>query len=169
MKRRLLALTIVILGAVTIAGAYSWVLATRPAGVSGGPCARAPCGMPLAFSAPAESTVSGYHLYNFSVQSAGGGIVWGDLGFSLLSPSGTTISPTGIGWNISVFGLGGTALAFYELGAGADSWTEGANLAVSAAQTLVLTSPPTAPLSGGTFIVLAQGGGFQGSISVSIP
>ncbi|HEY6239127.1 MAG TPA: hypothetical protein VIZ68_08085 [Thermoplasmata archaeon] len=158
-----------ILAAVAVAGALWWNLAhsyTSP----GRPCALT-CGpgTALAVGPPAESSSSGYHLYNFSVETAGAGLVWGDLGFSLTTPGGTTIAPTGTGWNSTVFDFHGEALAFYGLSAGVPSWTVGASTVPTSSQTLLLTSPPASSLSGDSFMLLGQGGGFQGSVSIFIP
>jgi hypothetical protein len=166
-KRWLLTVAIVTIAAVAVVGAYWWSLDSSTPSEPGNGCP--PCGTALAFGNPVESSSGGFHLYNFSVQSAGGGIVWGDLGFNLQTSSGTTIAFSVTGWNITVFGYHGESLAFYELGAGVPTWTVGASTTVTSDQSLLLTSPPASSLGGDSFIVLAQGGGIQGSISISIP
>jgi hypothetical protein len=122
----------------------------------------------MALQTPDESTSHGYHLYNFSIESAGGGLVWSNLGLNLTSPSGGTIPITGAGWNITVFGLRGEIIAYYVADSGTSPWTVGGGVTVSNLQTLLLVSPPSTPLTGGSLTVFGVGS-FAGSLSVSIP
>ncbi|MCI4354203.1 MAG: hypothetical protein L3K06_02420, partial [Thermoplasmata archaeon] len=46
----------------------------------------------LAISSPLEASTERGNWYNFSVQSAAGGLTWGDLAFQIQGPSGQIVS-----------------------------------------------------------------------------
>ena len=132
------------------------------------------CGGPgtsLALGMPNESTASnGSKLYSFTVDSAGGGLVWQDVGFSLQGPTGTPIPTSGANWSLSVLSPNGAAVASYSLGSTTPVWTSGGTTLVMSSQSILLVSPANDALAGqgNTFTVMGVGS-FQGSITVPIP
>lgn len=169
-KRWILALAIALGVAVALAGVYFWIQATSIT-TDANECRALECGGPdLAFGSPRESTTSGgYHLYNFSTQSGGGGVVWGDLGFEIQTSTGGTYSPSGNGWNVTVFGMNGGPVAFWTVTAGGPAWTVGGNLSFWSQESVLVTSPPASNLTGDNLVVLGQNGGFAGSVTIAIP
>lgn len=169
-KRWILALAIALAVAVALAGVYYWIQATSIT-TTGNECRALECGGPaLAFGSPRESTTSsGSHLYNFSTQSGGGGVVWGDLGFEIQASTGGTYSPSGTGWNVTVFGMQGGPVAYWEVHSSGGVWTVGGNLSFWSQESVLVTSPPASNLTGDNFVVLGQNGGFGGSVTIAIP
>jgi hypothetical protein len=156
-----------ILALFVIAAALAfWLLlpppVTIPCNGCGGP------GTTLAIETPTESTTGGNHLYNFSVESAGGGITWNDVTFFILTSTGDGVATTGPGWNLTILSFLGHHIAFYALGPGVADWISGGNLAVSSQQSIQLTSPASLSLVGDV-LELVGSGSFQGSIDVAIP
>ena len=61
---------------------------------------------PLAFGPPSEGSAGPNHWYNFTVQSAGGGIVLENIGLAIETATGTDVVP-GASWTALLLGLGG--------------------------------------------------------------
>jgi hypothetical protein len=101
------------------------------------------------FGHPMESTSpSGSHTYAFTVDRASGGMNWGELGFSVVTPSGGTITPTSSGWNATVLSATGLPVVNYSFAIPTSGWSNGGWEQVGVNQSLVLTSPAEFPLAG---------------------
>jgi hypothetical protein len=138
-------------------------------GLTKGP-GNTPLGTALALGSPNEANVgagaAAKFWYNFSVQSAGGGLVMNNLNFQVQTASGGIVAAAGT-WTLNVLSLTGTTIATYNLATGL--WTLGGSLLLTSQQTLAyMSTGATGSLSGDNLIVSGSGS-FQGSISVSIP
>jgi hypothetical protein len=167
--RRAVVLAGIVVASFILAGLAYLVFAPSPQST---PCYA--CGGPgtsLALNRPLESTsANGSHLYNFSVVSSGGGLVWSDTGFSLENASGGRIPTTGGGWSVTVYSLGGAVAATYSLGSETPAWTTGGDVLVTATQSVLVVSPAADSLEGHGDALLVMGEGtVQGSIAISIP
>jgi hypothetical protein len=132
-------------------------------GLTKGP-GNTPLGTALALAPPSEGSAGTGHWYNFSIQSAGGGLLLNNLAFQVLNPSGGIVSATGL-TTVNVFGIAGTSVATYTVATAV--WATGGTLPVTNQMTIIFGST-TANLSGDTFVVLGTGS-FSGSIEVAIP
>jgi hypothetical protein len=125
-----------------------------------------PLGSALSVAPPSESSKGANTWYNFSVQSAAGGLTLGDLRLQVQTPSGTPVTATGA-WTFDVLGLTGTVLASYSMTANA--WTMGATTAVSSQETFCLDAVGSYSTLSGDVLVISGTGSFQGTVSVAIP
>jgi hypothetical protein len=135
----------------------------------GGPCEGCtipPTGTSLALGAPTEQSAGPNIWYNFTVQSAGGGITLGNLAFQVVTATGAIVPP-GASWSLVVLGLSGTWVGTYSLGAG--TWVSGGGEEITSGQTVVLDTGSTSLSGQGDVLNVIGAGSFQGSISVSIP
>ncbi|MCI4360133.1 MAG: hypothetical protein L3J91_00355 [Thermoplasmata archaeon] len=123
-----------------------------------------PLGTAFALSTPSEALDGPHDWYNFTVESAGAGIVFGYLAFQLQTASGTVLTPEN-SWTITALGIAGTVIGAYLLSTGA--WVAGANATVTSGDVLSLDSAGYS-LSGDTLLAVGLGY-YQGSISVAIP
>jgi hypothetical protein len=117
----------------------------------------------LLFSTPREGFAGPNHWYNFTVEVAGSGLVYGDLGFQLLNASGT-IAHLPASSTLAVRGLGGQLLASYNWTSG--TWNAGGMTAVTNQQVVQVFTGPLS-VSGGRFVCVALSG-FSGSISTFV-
>ena len=154
--------TILLVAITVVLAAVLYILIS---GLTKGP-GNTPLGTALALGSPGEAQKGANNYYNFSVQSAGGGILFNNLNFQVLNPSGQIVAPTAA-WSLTVLNLLGTSVGTYALtGASAGTWTVGGTTALSSSQTICLNAASS--LSGDTLVV-SGAGSFQGSISVPIP
>lgn len=145
--------------------AYAWYSTHAPAGgcpstSNGG---NTPLVAPLALGAPKESREGGHYWYNFSVQSAGGGLVLDNLNFQVQTSTGLNV--TSSGFTLVVLGPSSATLANYTMSTG--NWSAGGGTLVTSQQTVSLESPRS--LSGDTFIVTLTATCEMGSITLAIP
>jgi hypothetical protein len=162
-------LVVAAVGLIAVAG-ICFVL--PPAGV-GPPCNA--CGGPgfvMILGSPRETVVAGDSLYNFSVDSAETGLLWGDLALHLEAPGGGTIPLGGTAWNVTVLDLYGDAVAFLGVGAPHATWSSGGDAPVESGEWLRFVSPPATTLTGQGDCLVVTGAGSGGNafeISVQIP
>ena len=150
--------TILLVAITVVLAAVLYILIS---GLTKGP-GNTPLGTSLALGKPIENQKGVNFWYNFSVQSAGGGLVMNNMNFAVLTTSNGIITPTGMTMN--VLGLTGTSVATYTMTTG--SWASGSTLAVTTQQTISLDSPSA--LSGDN-LVISGSGTFQGTVQVAIP
>jgi hypothetical protein len=136
-----------------------------------------PCGTPstgqtpldsfIAFSDPREAVDGPNHWYNFTVESAGGGIVLGGLTFAVAGPTGANITPTAM-WSSGVVGLTGTWVGIYDFGTA--TWMSGQNVLLASSQTLILDTGVTSLSDAGNVLNIAlQTACLDGSVQAAIP
>ena len=152
--------TILLVAITVVLAAVLYILIS---GLTKGP-GNTPLGTALALGAPRESSNAVTNWYNFSIQSAGGGLVLNNLNFQILGPTGSIVATAG--FTLNVVGITGSAVGTYAFATA--TWTSGGTTVVSSQQSIVLTSPAASSLSGDKLVVLGAGS-FSGSISVSIP
>lgn len=150
--------TILLVAITVVLAAVLYILIS---GLTKGP-GNTPLGTALALGSPVEVSKGTNFWYNFSVQSAGGGLQANNLNFQVQGATGAIVSPTG--WTLNVLGLTGSSVATYSMTTGA--WTSGGTTALGSSQQIALDS--TVNLSGDTLIV-SGAGSFAGSITVAIP
>ena len=150
--------TILLVAITVVLAAVLYILIS---GLTKGP-GNTPLGTALALGSPGEAQKGANNWYNFSVASAGGGLLANNLNFQVQSATGSITTPTG--WTMNVVSLTGTTVATYNMVTGA--WTLGGSTAMSSQDLVDLDA--TTSLSGSTMIVSGSGS-FQGSISVVIP
>src|ERR1700747_2982587 len=80
--------TILLVAITVVLAAVLYILIS---GLTKGP-GNTPLGTSLALAAPAEETAGTGHWYNFSVQSAGGGLTLGNLQLQIETPSGGVVT-----------------------------------------------------------------------------
>ena len=125
-----------------------------------------PPGAGFAFGPPVEALWGGERWYNFSIESAGGGLTFGQLTFSFYSPSEGNFTPAGLA-TVDALWINGEASAQYDVATG--TWATGGSVAVTNEYVLAV-GPTTSNLSGDTFAVLLAGPcGGEGSVSLEIP
>jgi len=152
--------TILLVAITVVLAAVLYILIS---GLTKGP-GSTPIGTALALGAPAEASVAGKFWYNFSIQSAGGGIIANNLNFQVQTASGSIVTLTG---TMSLLNLAGTAVGTYPFtGATANSWTVGGTIPLSSSQTMSLQNGVS--LSGDKLIT-SGAGSFQGAIQTQIP
>ena len=152
--------TILLVAITVVLAAVLYILIS---GLTKGP-GNTPLGTALALAPPNEGSAGTGHWYNFSIQSAGGGLLLQSLAFQVKNPSGTVITPAGL-TTVNVFGLSGATVASYTYATA--TWASGGTLPATNQMTIIFGSTTT-NLSGDTLVVLGSGS-FSGSISVSIP
>lgn len=145
--------------------AYAWYSTHAPSGgcpstSNGG---NTPLGTALALGAPKESREGGHYWYNFSVQSAGGGLVLDNLNFEVQTATGLNVTTSGFA--LAVLGPSSTPVANYTMTTG--NWSSGGGTLLTSLQTVSLESPRS--LGGDTFIVVLNAACQMGSITLSIP
>ncbi len=123
-------------------------------------------GTPLALGQPTEESAGLQHWYNFSVESAGGGIDLGNIQFQVVTATGSNVPPTNA-WSLSVLSLADAPVGAYSWAA--VNWTTGGGAALSSDQIVVLDSGATNLSDKGDVLDVIGAGSFQGSISVEIP
>lgn len=159
-------IVLAIVADVAVFAAIGWPM---PVVQPGGPCqgCSPPIGPSLALGQPGEQSSGPNHWYNFTVESAGGGITLGNIIFHVVTATGAIVPP-GASWTLVVINLTGSLAGSYSFGT--STWTFGMDQIVTNDQTVVLDSG-TVNLSeqGDVLNVIGSGGSFQGSISVSIP
>jgi len=152
--------TILLVAITVVLAAVLYILIS---GLTKGP-GNTPLGTALALGPPSEATAGTGHWYNFSVQSAGGGILLNNLIFQVKTVSGNIVTPAGL-TTVNVLGLSGSVVATYTYATAV--WATNGASPVSNQQTLIFGST-TSNLSGDTLVVLGTGS-YSGSISVAIP
>ncbi|HTT35145.1 MAG TPA: archaellin/type IV pilin N-terminal domain-containing protein [Thermoplasmata archaeon] len=152
--------TILLVAITVVLAAVLYILIS---GLTKGP-GNTPLGTALAVAPPNEGQAGTGYWYNFTVQSASGGLLLNSLAFQVKSSSGAIVTPAGL-TTVTVIGLSGSAVGTYTWATAV--WATGGTTAVSNQMTIILGST-TSNLSGDTLIILG-GGSFSGSISVSIP
>src|SRR5579863_1305301 len=111
--------TILLVAITVVLAAVLYILIS---GLTKGP-GNTPIGTALALGSPAEaSNAAANHWYNFSVQSAGGGLTLGSLAFQVQTSSGGIVTLPG-GAAITVLGLTGNTVGTYNIASG--SWASG--------------------------------------------
>jgi len=154
--------TILLVAITVVLAAVLYILIS---GLTKGP-GNTPLGTSLALNKPSETSKSTNNWYNFSVQSAGGGIVLNDINFQVVTSTGGIISP-GASWTLSVLNLGGTVIGTYAFASA--TWTLGGTTPIASSQTIVLNAVSTSLSAQGDNLNVIGTGSFQGSITVSIP
>ena len=159
--------TILLVAITVVLAAVLYILIS---GLTKGP-GNTPLGTSLALNKPVESSkgagATTNNWYNFSVQSAGGGIVLNNLNFQVVTSTGGIVTPS-ISWTMNVLNLGGTVVGTYSFISA--SWSLGGTTPIVSSQTIVLNAIGATSLSSqGDAMNVIGTGSFQGSISVSIP
>lgn len=151
--------TILLVAITVVLAAVLYILIS---GLTKGP-GNTPLGTAFAMSAAKESTKGANFWYNFSVQSASGGLTWSNLNFQFQTSTGQIISLGAPA--ITVIGLTGSNVATYTVGTA--SWTNGATTVTTQQQLIVQTT--TNLQSAGDVMVSLGTGSFSGSITTQIP
>jgi flagellin-like protein len=150
--------TILLVAITVVLAAVLYILIS---GLTKGP-GNTPLGTALALGSPGESAKGANFWYNFSVASAGGGLLMNNLNFQVTGATGSIVTPTG--WTMNVVGLTGSTVATYSMTLG--TWSLGGTTAVNSQQFIDMDA--TSSQSGSTLVVSGSGS-FQGSISIVIP
>jgi len=157
--------TILLVAITVVLAAVLYILIS---GLTKGP-GNTPIGTALAVAPPKEKSLGAgattNNWYNFSIQSAGGGLIMSNLNFQVQSPGAGIVTPGG-SWTLNVLGISGTAVATYAMATGL--WTLGGTLGVASGMTISLNAVGAAGVSGDT-MVISGSGSYAGSISVAIP
>lgn len=154
--------TILLVAITVVLAAVLYILIS---GLTKGP-GNTPLGTSLAVNKPLEAAKGTTNWYNFTVASAGGGLLLNNLQFQITGTGGNIVATTG--FTLNVLGLTGSTVGTYTIASSPPAWTLGGTVAVSSSQTIVLTTPTASPLSGDTLVVIGTGS-FSGSIAVAIP
>ena len=149
----------VVIGLVA-AAAVLWVNLNAPGQTA---CGTAPSGpTPLggagwvAFGSPSEQTVGAYHWYNFTSESAGGGLSLDNLNFQVQTPNGSIVTPE-VAWNLTVYDMYGSRIGTYSMtGPTAGTWTSGGASRFTSQQSFSLLATPN-QLSGDKLAVIGTG------------
>jgi hypothetical protein len=116
----------------------------------------------ISLGTPTEASAgTASYFYNFTVQSAGGGLTWHDLLIEFVSGA---VPVNSIGWTATVDGITGSMVASYNFTT--LSWSSGGSTAVNAGQTLSVHS--AASLSGDS-LELVGIGSISGIVEVLVP
>jgi flagellin-like protein len=150
--------TILLVAITVVLAAVLYILIS---GLTKGP-GSTPLSTSLAMGPPAEASKGANNWYNFSIQSAGGGIVANNLNFQVQGAGGSIVTVTG--GTMSVLNLAATVVASYNMITGV--WTSGGTTPLSSSQQLSLVT--TVNLSGDKLVVSGTGS-YQGQITVNIP
>ena len=154
--------TILLVAITVVLAAVLYILIS---GLTKGP-GSTPVGTALALGTPTPGKAGTTFFENFSIQSAGGGILWNNVNFQVQTSSGSIVT-LGTGSTITVVNLQGASVATYPMvGASANTWTSGGTVGISSGQQIQLSN--TASLAGDVLVVSGTGS-FSGSISVGIP
>ena len=155
-------------GLVTAAQGNLFWLGGAPSNACGTPSSGpTPLGTSLAFNEPQEEVRGANHWYNFSVQSAAGGVVWGDLVLAAVTSTGGNITATAL-WTAGAWSWNGTGVATYEFAS--TTWLSGGNAPVASSQTLVFDSGTTDLSNGGDAMnIFFQSTCLEGSVQIQIP
>ena len=159
--------TILLVAITVVLAAVLYILIS---GLTKGP-GTTPLGTSLALGAPNEAQkgagATTNNWYNFTVQSAGGGIILNNIQFQVVTATGSIVTPGGA-WTMIALGITGASIGTYSFVSG--SWTAGGTTIISSSQTIVLDAVGATSLSGqGDAVNIIGTGTFQGSITVSIP
>ncbi len=159
--------TILLVAITVVLAAVLYILIS---GLTKGP-GNTPLGTSLALGTPAEAQkgagATTNNWYNFTVQSAGGGIILNNIQFQVVTATGSIVTPGG-SWTMSALGITGTSVGTYSFATGL--WTAGGTTIMTSSQTLVLNAVGATSLSAqGDQLNVIGTGSFQGSISVNIP
>lgn len=126
------------------------------------------CGTAFALSPATEGGGPGAYWYNFSVQSASGGMTLGDLEFQVQTPTGQVVVLDNASLVVSSTSPHTTLVGSYSFAT--STWTSGAGTLVSNQQQFDIECSNDLRSLGDALVVLGNGGsGFTGSITVSIP
>src|SRR5579859_2382502 len=90
--------TILLVAITVVLAAVLYILIS---GLTKGP-GNTPLGTALALSSPTENSKGTTNYYNFSVASAGGGLLLNNLQFQIVSTGGSIVPTTAAGWGLSV-------------------------------------------------------------------
>lgn len=153
--------TILLVAITVVLAAVLYILIS---GLTKGP-GNTPLGTQLAVSPAKESTKGTTNWYNFTVQSAGGGLTLQNLVFQVQTTQGALVTMPGTA-TMTVVGLTGATVGTYTISTG--TWASGGSTAVSNQQQFILTTPTTTSLSGDVLVILGSGT-FSGSIQATIP
>ena len=153
--------TILLVAITVVLAAVLYILIS---GLTKGP-GNTPIGTALAVNKPLEASKGTSNWYNFTVASAGGGLLLNNLAFQIQGTGGQIVPATGM--TLNVLGLTGSTIGTYTIAAATPAWTLGGTTAVSSSMTIVLTTPVATSLSGDTLVVIGSGS-FSGSIAVAI-
>jgi flagellin-like protein len=149
--------TILLVAITVVLAAVLYILIS---GLTKGP-GNTPLGTSLALNKPFEAAKGTNFWYNFTVQSAGGGLILNNLNFQVQTATGGIVTLAGA--TLTVLTLTGASAGVYNLATGL--WTSGGPTVVSSSMTIVLDA--TATLSGDNLITIGSGS-FQGSITTAI-
>ncbi len=122
------------------------------------------CGMPPALGAPSEAVNAASYWYNFSIQSAGGGIAANTLNFQAQTPNRTNVSTGGI---LTLVSGASVTLAIYTMNSA--TWSSGGATLLISGTTFSLEIPHTMGSLSGDWFVASLTGSFQGTDTVVIP
>lgn len=148
---------------VVAAAVVLWFSASSPQPTTS-PC-QCPIATSLAVAPASESTKGTASWYNFSIQSAGGGLNLSDLAFQVQTSSGASVTlPNNA--TMKVTGAAGGTVGTYAILTGV--WSSGGSTILSNQQEIILTTPSTTNLSGDQLVILLSGPA-SGSIWVNIP
>jgi hypothetical protein len=126
-----------------------------------------PIGSAITLRAPSETQTRSDNWYNFTVQSAEGGLEMDNLLFQIdAQATGAIVAPGG-SWTFTVLGITGYPDATYSFTTG--DWTSGAATGVTSSQQFSLDTG-TMQLSGqGDVLKIIGAGSYGGTSSVAIP
>src|SRR5579863_8161448 len=157
--------TILLVAITVVLAAVLYILIS---GLTKGP-GTTPLGTSLALNHPAETSkgagATTNNWYNFSVASAGGGIVLNNINFQVVTSTGGIVTPGG-SWTLNVVNLGGVVVGTYAWATA--TWTLGGTVPMVSSMTIVVNAVGATGLSAqGDSLSVIGTGSFQGSISVS--
>ncbi|HZY70787.1 MAG TPA: type IV pilin N-terminal domain-containing protein [Thermoplasmata archaeon] len=152
--------TILLVAITVVLAAVLYILIS---GLTKGP-GNTPIGTALAVGTDTPATAGTGHWYNFSIQSAGGGLTLGSMNFAFQTTTGSIVPPGGT-WTLTVVNiLTGATVGTYTLASG--TWASGSGTPASSQMNIDVYSAAVA-LTGDNMIVSGTGS-FAGSISVAI-
>lgn len=155
--------TILLVAITVVLAAVLYILIS---GLTKGP-GNTPLGTALAMSPANEQSKAANFWYNFSVQSASGGLTLSNLAFQVQTSTGGIVTLAGApGGAITVIGLTGTTVGSYTIATAA--WSSGGSTAVSNQQQIIIQCTNNLESQGDVLVVLGSGS-FSGSVSVNIP
>ena len=157
--------TILLVAITVVLAAVLYILIS---GLTKGP-GNTPIGTALAVAPPKEASkgagATTNNWYNFSVQSAGGGLVMNNLNFQVQTSSAGIVPPTA-SWTMNILGISGTVVATYTMTTGA--WASGSTVTLTSGMTISLNAVGATGQSGNN-LVISGSGSYAGSITVAIP
>ncbi len=146
-------------------GDLFWLYGPPSSGCAPPPPCQGLCTGP-AFDRPLEQTLGPNHWYNFSVQSAGGGLVWDEWAFQVVTGTGGNVTPTS-SWTAVVLDLAGSPIATYVFAN--STWAAGGTELFLSSQTLSIDSGATDLTALGDALNVIGVGCYEGSIAIAIP